>query len=66
VDVDRAAQSFDTVGEAGQARTTRGIGSADSSSRTDSSRLPSRVASEISTREACACFIALASASDAT
>jgi hypothetical protein len=36
------------------------------SSRIDSSRLPLRVASEISAREACACFIALASASDAT
>ena len=36
------------------------------SSRTDSSRLPWRAVSEISMREACACFIALASASDAT
>jgi len=62
----RAAQGLDAVGEAGQAGTTRRIGPADAVVTDDSSRPPSRVASEISTHEACACFIVLASASDAT
>jgi hypothetical protein len=66
VELDRAAQGLDAVGEAGQAGSARGIGPADAVVADRQQQAPSRAASEISTCEACACFIALASASDAT
>jgi hypothetical protein len=50
IDADRAAQSLDAVGQAGQAGSACGIGPPTPSSRTDSTRLPSRGKRNLNTR----------------
>ena len=62
---DCSAQCLDPVFEADDARAAAGVGAAMPSSRTESVRPPSQPSTRMSMTDACACFAALASASDA-
>jgi hypothetical protein len=65
-DADRTAYSLDAVGKTDQAGTARGIGPADAVVVNRQQQAAVARGERTSMREACACFVALARASDAT